>query len=235
MGISPSGQSSPGRAAAARSAAELIEEGMAVGLGSGRAVWAVIEEIGLRWPENPPIEAVVASEATYGLARAAGIPVRQLDGRVELDVAIDGADEIDPELRLLKGGGGALLREKIVAAAARRFVVVAERRKLVERLGIDFHLPVEVVRFGWRETQRRLAAMLPESERRVVGDEPYQTDEGHFILDCAVPADLDLDRLDLELKAMTGVVEHGLFVAMAERALLGTEEGEVEVLEAGRV
>jgi ribose 5-phosphate isomerase A len=233
MGISPSGQSSPGRAAAARAAAELIEEGMTVGLGSGRAVWAVIEEIGVRWPGRAPIEAVVASEATYGLARAAGIPVRQLDGKLELDVAIDGADEIDSSLRLLKGGGGALLREKLVATAARRFVVVAERRKLVDRLGIDFRLPVEVVRFGWRDTQRRLASVLPDSERRVVGDEPYQTDEGHFILDCAVPGELDLDDLDRDLKLVTGVVEHGLFVGLAERALLGTEEGGVEVIEAG--
>jgi ribose 5-phosphate isomerase A len=233
VGVSGAYEFSPGRAAAARAAVDLMQEGTTIGLGSGRAVWAVIEAIGARWPGEPAVEAVVASEATYAIARAAGIPVRQLDGSVELDLAVDGADEVDRELRLIKGGGGALLREKIVAVAARRFVVVAEKKKLVERLG-GFWLPVEVVRFGWRDTKRRLAPLLPDAERRAVGDEPYQTDEGHYLLDCGVPADADLDKLDRDVKLVTGVVEHGLFVGMAERALLGTDRGEVEVIERAR-
>ena len=230
MGVSGSYEFSPGRAAAARAAVDLMQEGTTIGLGSGRAVWAVIEAIGARWPGTPAIEAVVASEATYAIARAADIPVRQLDGSVELDLAVDGADELDRELRLIKGGGGALLREKIVAVAARRFVIVAEKQKLVDRLG-GFWLPVEVVRFGWRDTKRRLAPLLPDAERRAVGDEPYQTDEGHYLLDCVIPVDADLDQLDRDLRLVTGVVEHGLFVAIAERALLGTDQGEVEVIE----
>ena len=222
----------PGRLAAARAAVDLIEPGMKVGLGSGRAVWAVIAAIGERWPDAPPpIEAVVASEATYAIARAAGFPIRQLDGDVVLDVAIDGADQLDADLRLLKGGGGALLREKLVAVAARSFVVVAERSKLVERLGQGFPLPVEVVRFGWRDTRRRLGSLLPGCERRTVGDEPYQTDEGHFLLDAPIPPGGDLSELDQSLKLVTGVVEHGLFVDMAERALLGTDDGGVDVVE----
>jgi len=224
---------SPGRTAAAEAAVDMMSEGMTVGLGSGRAVWAVIAAVGDRWPGTPPIEAVVASEATYAIARAAGIPVRHLDGTIVLDLAVDGADQLDADLRLLKGGGGALLREKIVAAAARSFVVVAEHQKLVDRLGVGFRLPVEVVRFGWRDTRRRLSGLLPDAERRTVGDEPYQTDEGHYILDCDVPLDLDLDALDRDVKLVTGVVEHGLFVGMTERALLGTAAGEVEVIEAG--
>jgi ribose 5-phosphate isomerase A len=231
MAVSGAYEFSAGRAAAAGAAVELIEPGMTVGLGSGRAVWAVIEAIGTRWPGPPPVRVVVASEATYAIAHAAGIEVVPLDGRVELDLAVDGTDEIDSELRLLKGGGGALLREKIVAAAAQRFVVVAEAEKLIDRLGIGYNLPVEIVRFGWRDTRRRLSALLAEAQRRSVGDEAFTTDEGHYILDCAIPADGDLELLDKELKLVPGVVEHGLFLGMAERALLGRPNGEVEVLE----
>ena len=156
----------------------------------------------------------------------------ELDGTFELDLALDGADEIDPRLRLLKGGGGALLREKIVASAARRFVVVAETPKKVERLGQHFRLPIEVTRFAWRDTRRRLARLLPEPElrRRQDGDS-YLTDEGHLILDCAIPAGIDLDDLGPAIKRVPGVVEHGLFIGMAERALLGNPDGSVEVVE----
>jgi ribose 5-phosphate isomerase A len=232
VSVSGAYEFSPGRAAAAKAAVELMEPDMVVGLGSGRAVWAVIEAIGARWPALPPIRLVVASEATYAIAHAAGIQVVQLDGDAELDLAVDGADEVDSDLRLLKGGGGALLREKIVASAARRFVVVAEAEKRVDRVGERFRLPVEIVRFGWRDTRRRLAGLLPDASRRCVGDEPYQTDEGHFILDCALSAEGDPDALDQQVKLVPGVVEHGLFIGIAERALLGRPDGGVDVLEA---
>lgn len=223
---------SPAREAAAAAAIDLIEPGMLLGLGSGRAVWRVVELIGDRGLE---VRAAVASERTDARARAAGIEVVSLDGTVALDLALDGADEVDAELRLIKGGGGALLREKIVIAAARRFVVVAETPKLVERLGAQgFRLPVEVARFGWQDTRRRLAALLPDSVlREGGGDEPYLTDEGHFILDCEIPAGADLDALASALSMLPGVMEHGLFIGMAERALLGTPEGEVRVVGAG--
>src|SRR5215210_3687124 len=169
MAVSGAYEFSPGRTAAAAAAVELMEPEMVVGLGSGRAVWAVIEAIGARWIGPKPVRAVVASEATYAIAHAAGIEVVPLDGQGELDLAVDGTDEVDSELRLLKGGGGALLREKIVASAAERFVVVAETEKLTERLGSSFSLPVEIVRFAWRDTRRRLAGLLPDTERRSVG------------------------------------------------------------------
>jgi ribose 5-phosphate isomerase A len=160
--------------------------------------------------------------------------VVELDGTIELDLALDGADEVDSELRLIKGGGGALLREKIVVSAARRFVVVAETPKRVDRLGQNFRLPVEVVRFAWRDTRRRLARLLPDAELRLREDgEAYVTDEGHFILDCRLPEGVDLEALDRDLEHVPGVVEHGLFIGLAERALLGTPEGGVEVLERG--
>ncbi len=215
------------REATATRASELVSPDMTIGLGSGRAVWRVVELLS----ERPPAGAVVASKRTDALARDAGIEVVELDGSVELDLAIDGADEIDPELRLIKGGGGALLREKIVIAAAQRFVVVAEAGKRVERLGQGFRLPVEVVRFGWPDTRRRLAALLPDTELRTDGDDPYLTDEGHYILDCAIPVDADPDALDRELKRVPGVVEHGLFIGLADRALLGRPDGGVDVLE----
>jgi ribose 5-phosphate isomerase A len=216
------------RAAAAAAAVELVEPGMTIGLGSGRAVWKVMELLRER---GEPVRAAVASSRTDELARSAGIEVVELDGTFQLDLALDGADEVDAQLRLIKGGGGALLREKIVICAACRFVVVAEASKRVSRLGEHFRLPVEVVRFGWRDTQRRLAALLPDAERRLRDDgEPYVTDEGHLILDCALPADADLDSLGPAVKQVPGVVEHGLFIGMAERALLGRDDGSVEVL-----
>jgi ribose 5-phosphate isomerase A len=214
------------RAAAAAAAVELVEPGMTIGLGSGRAVWKVVELLGAR----EGVRAAMASERTAELARAVGIELVELDGSVELDLALDGADEVDPRLRLIKGGGGALLREKIVISAARRFVVVAETPKRVQHLGEQHRLPVEVVRFAWRDTRRRLAPLLPDAELRATDGEPYRTDEGHYILDCALPPGADVDALAHELERVPGVVEHGLFIGMAERALLGRPDGGVDVL-----
>ena len=215
------------REAAAAAAAQLVEPDMTIGLGSGRAVWAVVE----RLPEGT--RAVVASELTRERALTAGIEVVELDGTFEVDLALDGADEIDGSLGLIKGGGGALLREKIVIAAARRFVVVAEASKKVDRLGERFRLPVEVVRFGWRDTRRRLAGLLPEAELRSIedGSEPYVTDEGHYILDAPIPGGTAPAALADALARVPGVVEHGLFLDMAELALLGHPDGTVERLE----
>jgi ribose 5-phosphate isomerase A len=215
------------RTAAATAAAELVEPGMTIGLGSGRAVWKVVELL----PAGA--RAVVASELTRERALTAGVEVVELDGSVELDLALDGADEVDGSLGLIKGGGGALLREKIVICAARRFVVVAETAKRVERLGERFPLPVEVVRFGWRDTRRRLSGLLPDAELRSTedGSQPYVTDEGHYILDARIPPATDAADLDHALKRVPGVVEHGLFLDMAELALLGGPDGSVEHLE----
>jgi ribose 5-phosphate isomerase A len=200
---------------------------MVIGLGSGRAVWATIANL----PAG--IRAVVASERTRDIALSAGIDVLELDGTFELELALDGADEVGPELGLIKGGGGALLREKIVIAAARRFVVVAEASKKVDRLGQTFRLPVEVVRFAWKDTRRRLSAVLPDGELRMsaAGTEPYVTDEGHYILDAPIPEGSDPLTIASALKTIPGVVEHGLFLDMASVALLGHEDGTVERLE----
>lgn len=220
------------RAAAARAAADLVEPGAAIGLGSGRAVWAVLGLLGERLSELAPLRVAVASSRTDELAREAGLEVIELDGSLRLSLAIDGADEVDPRLGLLKGGGGALLREKIVVAAAERFVVVAETAKKVERLGSTRGIPVEVVRFGWRDTRARLLAHVASAElRRGDEGEPYVTDEGHHILDCAPAPEGDLAEVAAAIKALPGVVEHGLFLTEADLVLLGQPEGGVERLD----
>ena len=219
------------RAAAAAAAAELVEPGMTIGLGSGRAVWKVIEVLGERPPEERP-RAAFASERTREVALEAGMGEVTLDGRTELELAIDGADEVSPRLGLIKGGGSALLREKIVIEAAKRFVVVAETAKRVERLGQTHALPVEVVRFGWQDTRRRLLELLPSAElRRGERGDPLVTDEGHHLLDCELPGEPAPEELAARIKATVGVVEHGLFLGYASLALLGTPDGGVERIE----
>jgi ribose 5-phosphate isomerase A len=220
------------RRAAAAAAVERIEPGMTIGLGSGRAVWKVLEAICERWPDAVPLRVVPASSRTEELAREAGVELLDLDAAGPLDLAIDGADELDPQLRLIKGGGGALLREKLVVAAAERFIVVAETDKLVDRIGERWRVPVEVVRFGWRSTLARLLdGVVPAADVRCDDDGvPFITDEGHVIVDCALPRAGDLDEFAVLLKAVIGVVEHGLFLDMADEALLGALDGTLETI-----
>jgi ribose 5-phosphate isomerase A len=209
---------------AVRAALELVEPGMRLGLGSGRAVFAVAEALGSSAAR--PELVVCASPETARRAEASGLRVVPPEAAPELDLALDGADEVTRELAALKGGGGALLREKIVIASARRCVLVAESRKLVQRLGEQWRLPVEVVRFGWEGTRGRLLELLDDAERRRDGrGAPFVSDEGHYILDCALPPSAALAALAPEIKAITGVVEHGLFLEQAETVLLGSPDG----------
>jgi ribose 5-phosphate isomerase A len=220
----------PARAAAAAAARRRIEPGMTVGLGSGRAVFALIDLLAATWASPRRLRAVVASSRTEARARAAGIDLVGLDDGLVLDLAVDGADEVDPALRLIKGGGGALLREKLVLAAARRVVIVVEAHKLVDRLGTTWALPVEVVRFAWQTTRRRLLDLVPEATlRRGPDGRPVVTDEGHHLLDCVIPEG-DLEALARAVKATLGVVEHGLFVDQADEVLAGRPDGTVQEL-----
>jgi ribose 5-phosphate isomerase A len=213
----------------ARAALELIEPGMRLGLGSGRAVFATARGLG----ENGarPDLVVCASPETAALVAAAGIRVAQPEEAPVLDLALDGADEVMRSLAVLKGGGGSLLREKIVIESAERFVVVAEAHKIVTHLGERWRLPVEVVRFGWQGTRDRLLAVLDDAVLRSnAGGAAFVTDEGHHILDCALPAGADLTFIAAAVKSMTGVVEHGLFLTQADLALMGAPDGSLQRL-----
>jgi ribose 5-phosphate isomerase A len=184
-----------------------------------------------RWPDGPPLRAAFASERTAQLGRELGIEPVELGADTRLAVAVDGADEIDGDLGLVKGGGAALLREKLVVCAAERFVVVAEEGKRVERLGQEFRLPVEIVRFAAGQTRARVLALVPEAElRRDERGEPVVTDEGHHLLDCRLPPEGDVGDLAAAIKATVGVVEHGLFLGMADEVLLGRPDGSVATL-----
>jgi len=209
---------------AVRAALELIEPGMRLGLGAGRAVFATARALG----ENGarPELVVCASPETAELVAAAGIRVVEPEDAPQLDLALDGADEVMRSLAVMKGGGGSLLREKIVIESAERFVVVAETRKIVTYLGERWRLPVEVVRFGWNGTRDRLLAVLDDAVlRSTASGTPFVTDEGHHILDCALPGGADLAFIAAAVKSMTGVVEHGLFLTHADTALLGAPDG----------
>jgi ribose 5-phosphate isomerase A len=213
------------RAAAARAVA-LVEDGMRLGLGTGSTASVFVELLGERVRSGLSVVGVPTSEATRRAAEAAGIPLTTLDDTPELDLTVDGADEIDPALRLIKGGGGALLREKIVAAASRRMVVIVDGAKRVETLG-RFPLPIEVVSFGLGATTRAVAAAIraagcdgPLSLRRGADGAPFLTDGGHLILDAGLGRIPDPEALARALVAVPGVVEHGLFIGLATGAVV---------------
>jgi ribose 5-phosphate isomerase A len=212
-------------------AVEFIEDGMAVGLGTGSTAYWVVERLGARVREGLRVRCVPTSRRTEEQARGLGIPLVTFSDVQQLDIAIDGADEIGPGLALIKGGGGALLREKLVAAAARRFVVVADASKRVEVLG-KFPLPVEVVPFAWEVTARRVAEVLKVEpvQRRGAAGAVYLTDNGNYILDCRCGEIREPAEAERELKLLTGVVECGLFVGMADLAVVATDS-DVEIIE----
>ncbi|MEA2178178.1 MAG: ribose 5-phosphate isomerase [Solirubrobacteraceae bacterium] len=219
------------RAAAAEVAAGWVRAESTIGLGSGRGVRAVIAALGMRWPDGVPVRAVVASRSSDAAAREVGIEVLSLSSAPALELVIDGADEIDPDLQLLKGGGGALLHEKILADAGGGLVVVAEAVKHVARLGLRHPLPVEVVRFGWEITERRVGELLgPPTLRADAGGEPFVTEEGHLLLDAPLGPVDDLQATAAALSAIPGVVEHGLFLDTARAVVLGNADGTAEVL-----
>ncbi|HEX6623022.1 MAG TPA: ribose-5-phosphate isomerase RpiA [Pyrinomonadaceae bacterium] len=213
-------------------AAEYVEDGMAVGLGTGSTAYWMVEALGVRVKHGLRVRGVPTSRRTEEQARALGIPLVTFAEVQQLDLTIDGADEIDPSLALTKGGGGALLREKLVAAASGRMIVVADSSKLVPVLG-KFPLPVEVVPFAWEVTARRVEALGCNPRLRHAGDgeDAYVTDNGNYILDCDCGVIADPARLERELKLLPGVVECGLFVGMAETVVVADEAGGVRLIE----
>jgi ribose 5-phosphate isomerase A len=210
--------------AAADKALELVQDGMLVGLGSGSTARHFTLGVGRLVADGMKVRGVPTSRDTAELAAQVGIPiVTELVGQI--DLAVDGADEVDPALNLIKGRGGALFREKLVAAAAKRFVVVVDESKLVKRLGVGV-LPVEVLPFLWRSTAERLTALGVGLVVRGGEETPYITDNGNLILDMSVDGEIDRpDEFAAELKKITGVVEHGLFVGMTDTVIVAGPEG----------
>lgn len=217
------------KAAAAAYAVKLVEDGMRVGLGTGSTAVHAVRMLGERVRQGLEIVGVPTSERTRALARSEGIPLTDFTTGTSLDLTIDGADEADSELRLIKGGGGALLREKVVASISRRVVIIADSAKLVDRLG-KFPLPVEVVRFAGPVVEARLLALGAKPKLRTAPDgTPFVTDEGHHILDATFGEIADPERLSRLLLGTPGVVEHGLFLGMAHDLVIGRGGGSVDV------
>jgi ribose 5-phosphate isomerase A len=216
---------------AGEAAAQFIEDGMVLGLGTGTTATQLIYAVGRRIQEGLSITGAVAtSQASEELARKLGIPLTDLDTHPVLDLAIDGADEIDGQLRLIKGGGGALLREKVVASAARRFIVIGDATKQVAQLGRNTPLPVEVVPFAATPVSKHLEALGATVRLRRSGDSVFFTENCNIILDCFFADGItDPSELDSRIHRIVGVVETGLFLHMAERAIIGGPEG-VKVL-----
>ncbi|GHO45241.1 ribose-5-phosphate isomerase RpiA [Ktedonospora formicarum] len=213
--------------AASEAAASLVEDGMLVGLGTGSTAAFFIRALAKRMQEGLHIAGTISSSlASQELAQSFGIPVTTFEANPTLDLYIDGADEIDPQLNLIKGGGGALLREKIVASASRRFVVVADHLKLVERLGQSFALPIEVVPFATPLVKRQLTDLGANVQLRSKGETPFITDNQNMILDCTFAQGIsDPAALDERLHHIVGIVETGLFLGMARQVLIGGPNG----------
>jgi len=215
---------------AARTALAHVGDGMRLGIGTGSTAEAFVRLLAEKVATGLSVVGVPTSERTAALCLELGVPLSTLEETPELDLTVDGADEIDPDLALIKGGGGALLREKIVAAASRRMIVIADSSKLVDTLG-RFPLPVEVNRFGLRATEiavvaaaARLGLSGPVT-LRMTGSVPFVTDGGHFILDASFGRIRDTRALSNALHAIPGVVEHGLFIGLASAAIVAGSDG----------
>ncbi|MGO4497807.1 ribose-5-phosphate isomerase RpiA [Paenibacillus sp. 2RAB27] len=215
---------------AKKAAAELaimeIQDGMIVGLGTGSTAYWAIQGLGARVQNGLHIQAVATSVASENLAKELGIPLIPFADISEIDVTIDGADEVDPDWHLIKGGGGALLREKIVAFSSKKLIIVVDESKVVAQLGA-FPLPVEVVKFGYELTIRKLRALGCEPMVRVADSQPFVTDNGNYIIDCqfaSIPSPVELHQA---INGIPGVVENGLFIGMASQVIVGYKEGSV--------
>jgi ribose 5-phosphate isomerase A len=214
--------------AAAEAAAALVEDGMVLGLGTGSTAAFFIQALGQRLAaDGLRITGIPTSRQTEELARGCGIPLSSFAEHAQIDLTVDGADEIERgTLCLIKGHGGALLREKIVAAASRRMLVIADESKLVNRLGSLVSVPVEVVRFGWQATARSLAKIGGNPSLRLGKDNtPYVTDGGNFIMDCAFGPIADAKEVAHRLDHVVGAIEHGLFLTYASEAIVAGRDG----------
>jgi ribose 5-phosphate isomerase A len=213
------------RQAAGERAASFVEDGMVIGYGTGRGATAALKALAAR---GARVRGVPTSERIAETCRQLGLALTTLEEEPQLELVIDGADEVDPALQILKGGGGAHVREKLVALASRRRIIAIEESKLVARLGATRGLPIEVVQFGWRSTLRRIVELLPGALRR----EGALSDNGGVLIDAPLAAGADLRAIDRALKGIAGVVDHGLFLDLQPTVVVGGRDG-VRVLTSG--
>jgi ribose 5-phosphate isomerase A len=218
-------------AAAAKAIETFLKDGMTIGLGSGTTSRFFVRILGDRVKDGLRVVGVPSSKSTGELAQEVGVPLADLNDVEQLDLTIDGADEIDPKGRMIKGGGANLLWEKIVASASRKMVAIVDESKRVERLG-GFPLPVEVVPFAWRSTERHLQRLFKKAgyadvrmDVRGSREKPLITDSGHYLLDCHLQQIADPEFLAANLNLIPGVVEHGLFLGIATDAAIGKSDG----------
>ncbi|MBE7098621.1 MULTISPECIES: ribose-5-phosphate isomerase RpiA [Bacillus cereus group] len=206
-------------------AANFVKDGMKVGLGTGSTVYWTIQKLGERVKEGLSFQAVPTSKETEVLAKQLNISLISLNDVQSLDLTIDGADEIDANLQLIKGGGGALLREKIVATSSKELIIIADESKLVTHLG-TFPLPVEIIPFSWKQTERKIQSLGCQTTLRLKNNETFITDNNNMIIDCIFSYNItNPTNLHTQLKMITGVVETGLFVNMTSKVIIGTKNG----------
>lgn len=212
--------------AAALKATEYIRDGMIVGLGTGSTAYWAIQDIGKKVKNGMVIQAVATSVQSENLATELGIPLIDISMTDSIDITIDGADEVDDEWNLIKGGGGALLREKIVASHSKELIVIVDESKRVNPLGA-FPLPVEVVIYGYEVTQKRLRALGCKPHLRLVNNKPFVTDNGNYVVDCDFGTIEQPGELAHQINLIPGVVDHGLFIQMATKIIVGYQDGTV--------
>ncbi|MFD1032543.1 ribose-5-phosphate isomerase RpiA [Metaplanococcus flavidus] len=219
--------------AAAEQAVEYVEDGMVLGLGSGTTVYWLLKRLGELVDQGLNIKGIPSSLRTEGWAKEFGIPLTDFSEVEMLDLAIDGADEIDPDFQLTKGGGGSLVREKLVNAHAKRVIIIADGSKMVDRLG-KFPLPVEVLQFAWQRTADKIAALGATPVLREREGEVFVSNNGNYILDCAFGSIENPRALHSELKLLLGVVETGLFIDMTDKVILAGPDGAQVINKSGQ-
>jgi len=213
-----------------REAAKIVKQDAVIGIGSGSTVFFFIEALSQLIANGLQCKAVPTSEQTRLLSEQKGIHTVALNDVDEIALTIDGADEIDPHLQLIKGGGGALLQEKLVASASKKLIIIADDSKLVSKLGL-FPLPLEVIPYGWKQVHQRIQkAYSIMCDLRINDNKPFITDHGHYILDCHFQHIIEPIKLNNELHLIPGVVETGLFIDMADEVIIGCPDGNIKRL-----
>ena len=206
-------------------AIEFVKDGMVVGLGTGSTTYYAIKRLGMMVSQGMDIIGIPTSVQTEKIAKESGIKLSTLEEHPEVDVTIDGADEVDPNLNLIKGMGGALFREKIVASASKMEVIVVDPSKMVEVLGTKSPLPVEVSKFGWKICLKKLEKLGCKAKLRMIEEVEYTTDNDNYIVDCSFERIDNPKSLEAEINCIPGVIENGLFIGIADIVIMGTEDG----------